>query len=301
MRGLLASPLGLLVGLSLGALGGGGSILAVPALVYGAGETARGATSTSLLVVGVAAVLGMGSHWRAGRVRLGAGLAFGAAGIGGNAVGTLLNRQVDPDVLLLAFSAVMVIAGIGMWRRGVRPDAEGGDETVPSDADTDPGAPVMTGDGDPGAPVLTGDGGSVAVAGTATVTAVRTSALGAALPRVLVAGTLVGLLTGFFGVGGGFVIVPALVLSLGFSMPEAVGTSLVVIAVNAGAALALRAGSLQIEWGDALPFLVLAAIGTVIGERIAGRIPAATLTKWFVALLLVVAVYTAGSSIAGLT
>ena len=69
MRGLLASPLGLLIGLSLGALGGGGSILAVPALVYGAGETAQVATSTSLLVVGAASFMGVGSHWRAGRVK----------------------------------------------------------------------------------------------------------------------------------------------------------------------------------------------------------------------------------------
>jgi uncharacterized membrane protein YfcA len=102
---------------------------------------------------------------------------------------------------------------------------------------------------------------------------------GAALPKVLLAGTAVGLMTGFFGVGGGFVIVPALVLTMGFSMPDAVGTSLVVIAINSAMALGLRAGTLDIHWGDALPFLVLAIIGTVLGKRIADRVPASKLTN----------------------
>jgi hypothetical protein len=122
----------------------------------------------------------------------------------------------------------------------------------------------------------------------------------AALPKVLLAGTAVGLMTGFFGVGGGFVIVPALVLTMGFSMPDAVGTSLVVIAINSAMALGLRAGTLDIHWGDALPFLVLAIIGTVLGKRIADRVPASKLTTGFVALLIALAAYTAISSISQL-
>lgn len=293
MRGLLASPLGLLVGLSLGALGGGGSILAVPALVFGAGESTRAATSTSLLVVAVAALMGMGSHWRAGRVRMGAGLAFGAVGLGGNAVGTVLNRHVDPDLLLLAFSAVMVVAAGGMWRRSSRPEAGCDDAETPSEH-----LAVATPPGDPAPPPTTAGVATATQAAEARSTTLRVDR--ADLPRILVAGTLVGLMTGFFGVGGGFVIVPALVLTLGFSMPEAVGTSLVVIAVNAFVALGLRAGSLDIAWGDALPFLVLAVVGTLVGERIAGRIPAATLSRGFVGLLVVVAAYTAGSSVVAL-
>ncbi len=292
MRGLLASPLGLLVGLSLGALGGGGSILAVPALVYGAGETTRSATSTSLLVVGVAALLGMGSHWRAGRVRLGAGLAFGAVGLGGNALGTILNRHVDPDVLLLAFAAVMVIAGVGMWRRSTRSEPEGVPGPLAADGSSGSGS------AHPGGDVERPPLAAATITGPARPSTLAISR--ADLPRIVLAGSLVGLMTGFFGVGGGFVIVPALVLTLGFSMPDAVGTSLVVIAVNAFAALALRAGSLDVRWGDALPFLALAVVGTVVGERIAGRIPAATLTRWFVGLLLVIAAYTAGSSLVAL-
>ena len=107
-------------------------------------------------------------------------------------------------------------------------------------------------------------------------------------------------MTGFFGVGGGFVIVPALVLTMGFSMPDAVGTSLVVIAINSAMALGLRAGSLDIHWGDALPFLVLAIVGTVLGKRIADRVPASKLTTGFVVLLIALAAYTAISSISQL-
>ena len=268
MRGLLASPLGLLIGLSLGALGGGGSILAVPALVYGAGETAQVATSTSLLVVGAASFMGVGSHWRAGRVKWGHGLLFGITGIGGSYIGTAANKAVDPDVLLLAFSGVMVAAAVAMWRRS----------KSSSSPTTDPAAEkVGHSHGDDPESLSWG-----------------------ALPKVLLAGTVVGLMTGFFGVGGGFVIVPALVLTMGFSMPDAVGTSLVVIAINSAMALGLRAGSLDIHWGDALPFLVLAIVGTVLGKRIADRVPAAKLTTGFVALLIALAAYTAVSSIAQL-
>lgn len=294
MRGLYASPLGLLVGVSLGALGGGGSILAVPALVYGAGESTRSATSTSLLVVGVAALLGVGAHLRAGRVRLASGLLFGATGVGGSVVGTALNRHADPDVLLLAFSIVMVAAAAAMWRRqsgGSRPGSEA--HRAPEPAGGGPGdlAP------------LADRGGTTAVAvapSPAPPASPRApfALTGAAVPRVVAAGTLVGLMTGFFGVGGGFVIVPALVLSLGFSMPEAVGTSLVVITVNSAVALALRAGSTDIRWADAAPFLAFAVIGTVAGKRVADRVPAGTLTRGFVALLVLVAAYTAASSAA---
>ncbi|WCO66326.1 sulfite exporter TauE/SafE family protein [Iamia majanohamensis] len=292
MRGLLASPLGLLIGLSLGALGGGGSILAVPALVYGAGENATAATTTSLLVVGVASLLGMGSHWKAGRVRLGPGLVFGVTGLGGSAIGTALNRHVDPDVLLLTFSVVMVIAAAGMWKRGGSPDCI--DDENPETIDG-PG-PSLTSTGGPGST------GNVAVADpprTERPTRIHLDAR--TIPKILLAGTIVGLMTGFFGVGGGFVIVPALVLTLGFTMPDAVGTSLVVIALNAAMALALRAGSVDIQWDDALPFVILAVIGTLLGRRLADRLNPVTLTRGFVGLLVLVAIYTAASSTVALT
>ncbi len=113
MRALLVSPLGFLIGVSLGALGGGGSILAVPVLVYAAGQGAKAATATSLLLVGSAALVGMGVHHRAGRVRVRTGIMFGLAGIGGSIAGTALNRRLDPDALLLGFSVLILVAA---WR-----------------------------------------------------------------------------------------------------------------------------------------------------------------------------------------
>jgi uncharacterized membrane protein YfcA len=260
VRALLASPLGFLIGVSLGALGGGGSILAVPALVYGAGEGAKAATTTSLLIVGLTALLGVVAHHRAGRVRIGSGLVFGAVGVAGSLIGSLLNRSVDPDVLMLAFSALMLVAA---WRMlaPVRTPA-----VVTSPADDEPATSA----------VLT-----------------RTRIDAEILVKVAVAGTVVGFLTGFFGVGGGFVIVPALVLALRFPMPEAVGTSLLVIAVNSAVALTQRLGSSGVEWRTATPFVIASLLGVGVGKRMADRLPAASLARGFVALLVVVAAYTA--------
>lgn len=260
MRALLASPLGFLIGMSLGALGGGGSILAVPALVYGAGQAPAAATSTSLVLVAITAALGIVPHWRAHRVRLGAGLVFGIAGIGGSLFGTHWNRAADPDVLLLAFAAVMLAAAYAMWRRGDGPDQP---PTHSVGAAALPGAvrsPVRV------------DGSTVA--------------------KVVVAGTVVGVLTGFFGVGGGFVVVPALVLSLHFDMPDAVGTSLLVIAINSLVALSTRLHGDAIEWAAVVPFTVASLAGVVIGGRLASRRPAASLQRGFAGLLVAVAAYT---------
>jgi uncharacterized membrane protein YfcA len=119
--------------------------------------------------------------------------------------------------------------------------------------------------------------------------------------KVLAAGSLVGVLTGFFGVGGGFVIVPALVLALGFSMPDAVGTSLLVIVVNSLVALSTRFNGGTVDWGAVVPFTVASVIGVFVGSRLAARRDPRSLQGWFVGLLVIVALYTAGRSIAALT
>lgn len=268
MRALLTSPLGFLIGLSLGALGGGGSVLAVPALVYAAGEGAKGATTTSLLVVGISALLGAVAHGRRGRVRLGPGVLFGLAGVGGSLVGSHLNASVDPHVLLLAFSGLMVVAAWRMWS-GKRA--------------TGPTPRVLVG-------VPSGGRVSSSVAPARTVDRRVDLRL---VVSVLVAGSLVGFLTGFFGVGGGFVIVPALVLVLRYDMPVAVGTSLLVIAINSAVALLARLHGTGIDWRVAVPFTLLALVGSFVGERFAGRVRSEVLTRWFVGLLVAVATYTA--------
>lgn len=275
MRGLLASPLGFLIGVSLGALGGGGSILAVPALVYGAGQAPKAATATSLLLVGTAALVGMGAHHRAGRVRVGTGVMFGLAGIGGSLAGTALNRGIDPNLLLLGFSLLIVVAA---WRMVT-------------------GCPTCT---EVGETLALSQGLEDEDAGTAGVHVAgrRRIDLAVAL-KILLAGTAVGFLTGLFGVGGGFVIV--LTLGLGFSMPDAIGTSLLIIAINSAVALGSRLGTSTIDWAIAVPFTIAAVFGVLTGKRIAARLDAQRSLRWFAALLLGVALYTgvqAGSALA---
>ncbi|OWY59063.1 hypothetical protein B7486_76580, partial [cyanobacterium TDX16] len=109
---------------------------------------------------------------------------------------------------------------------------------------------------------------------------------------VLAAGTAVGFLTGLFGVGGGFVIVPALALALKLPMPEAIGTSLLVIAINSAVALATRLATTGVDWGVTLPFTVSAVAGVLVGGRVADRLDAQRSLRWFAALLVAVAVYT---------
>ena len=262
-RALLVSPLGFLVGVSLGALGGGGSILAVPILVYAAGESPQAATTTSLIVVGAASLLGMLTHLRDGHVRVVPGILFGLAGIGGSLLGTSLNSAVDEDVLLLAFAGLMFVAAWRMWVNQDQPGA--GDE----DFDEFPSGP-------------TAPGGSVAT---------RTRVSPKIVAIVVIAGSVVGFITGFFGVGGGFVVVPALVLTLGFDMADAVGTSLLVIAINSAVALSGRIGTTGVDWSFTAPFTIAALLGVAVGKRLADRLPTTTLVRWFVALLVGVAVY----------
>ena len=268
---LTAIVLGLLIGLSLGALGGGGSILTVPALVYVLGEPARAATTESLVIVGITALVAAIGHARAGRVKWGAGLAFGAIGIAASYAGTAANRSINPDLLLLAFAGLIVAAATAMTIRQRRCSdcAEGSTTATTPTAEQSGGLAVLT----------------AAPAHTRTTTT--------AVAKVIAAGLTVGFLTGFFGVGGGFVIVPALVMALGYSMPTAVGTSLLVIAVNSAAALAARAGDATFHWSVIIPFTLAAIASSLAGKRMADRIRPATLTRAFVALLLVVAAYVA--------
>ena len=274
MRLLLSLPLGILIGMALGALGGGGSILAVPALVYVVGLEPKSAVTTSLVVVGVAALGGMIGHWQGGRVRLAAGLWFGIAGAGGSLLGSRLNRAVEPTVLLVAFSGLMLIAAWRMWRSaGGRRPFTSVEEPSGSQQSSRHLEHTGTADGADDAPGARR--GAVSVVAT-----------------FIIAGTVVGLMTGFFGVGGGFVIVPTLVLVLGFSMPEAVGTSLLIIAINSGVALASRLATTGVDWHVAVPFTIAALVGALGGNRVANRLPSADLIRWFAALLVAVAMYT---------
>lgn len=280
-----ALVIGLLIGVTLGALGGGGAILTVPALVYLLGRTAQDATTSSLVIVGVTALAGALGHARAGRVRWGTGTAFGVAGIVAALGGTALNHRVPEHVLLLGFSGLMLLAATGMLIRS------------PGDGGATGAEPAGAGNG----PTTFGPGGP-GVAGTLLVerpaTARRLRAARAV--KVIAAGLAVGFLTGFFGVGGGFIIVPAMVIVIGFPMPAAVGTSLLVIAINSAASIAARADQAHFDWPVIIPFTLAATAATLAGREIADRLPNTGLSRAFAVLLLAVAAYTAITSLLAL-
>lgn len=254
-----AVALGAAVGLVLGALGGGGSVLTVPALVFILGLTAQEATTGSLIIVGITAAAAAIGHARAGHVQWKRGLLLAAAGVPAALLGTAANRLVDQNVLLLAFAALMLVAAIGMLIT-----SPGSDDDASDVRDDGP------------------SGGRLWL-------------------RVLLAGLLIGALTGFFGVGGGFVIVPVLVVALHFPIATAVGTSLVVIALNSGVSLAARLGSASIAWDVIAPFTAAAVVGSFAGKRVADRLPATSLTRAFAVLLVLVAGYVAVRAVLGLT
>jgi uncharacterized protein len=232
---LLVLALSVVIGLSLGVLGGGGSILTVPILVYVAGFEAKEAIAASLFVVGVTSVVSALSHARGGRVRWRTGLIFGAAGMAGAFVGGLLGGHIPGQILLIAFAIMMVATSVAMLR----------------------GRKKKTDDGVPRAR--------------------HELALG----RVLLDGAVVGLITGLVGAGGGFLVVPALALLGGLPMSVAVGTSLVVIAMKSFAGIAGYLTTVQLDWGITLGVTAAAIAGSLIGPKLAGRIPETALRKAF--------------------
>ena len=265
---ILAIFLGLVIGLALGALGGGGSILAVPVLANIAGQSAAAATATSLVAVGAAAAVGAIGHARAGHVRWGAAGAFILTAVPGSWLGAEINGRVDGDVLLLAFSGLILVAAHRMVTACPSCTRVGEEEAIEASEADDAPAPA------PSSPFLAG-------------------------AKVLAAGTVVGFLTGLFGVGGGFVIVPALTLALGLSMPYAIGTSLVVIVGNAVVALGFR-GVDAVDWDLAIPFTATMLVGSLTGALVAHRLPAQRSLQAFATLLVLVAIGNAAAAIAAL-
>lgn len=277
--------LGLLIGAVLGGLGGGGTILTVPVLVYILGQSAQSATTSSLVIVGITSAVGMIEHARAHRVRWRTGITFGVTGLVATWAGTRLNKQIDEHLLLLGFAVVMLVAATLMLARTRRRPTDGRRP-----------APEVGNAGH-------GDGNIAATrASTRTLTGARAAAVQEApaprrrsvqIAKVLAAGLGVGFLTGLFGVGGGFIIVPALTLVLGLPMTAAVGTSLLVIAVNSGTALLARTGSAHFDWAIIVPFTAAAILGTTVGKRTADHLPARALNRCLAILLIAVAIYVA--------
>jgi uncharacterized protein len=246
---LAAVAFGLAIGVAVGMLGGGGSVLAVPVLVYVLGESVGEATTASLVVVTAGAVAGGLVHHREGRVCWRHVLAFAAAAVPGILAGTAAADVVSGRVLLAAFAVVMVVAGAATWRRAGR-------ESRPSPQLARPTCPPMR------------------------------------IARDALAGVAIGFLTGFFGVGGGFLIVPVLAVALAFSLRLAVGTSVaIIIAVSIiGLAVHLLAGH-SIDAGVTAAMSAACAAGALAGAALAGRVPYRRLGHAFALLVGVVAAY----------
>ncbi len=243
---LVVLALGLVIGALLGLLGGGGSILAVPGLVYGAGLPLAEAVPTSLLVVGISSAAAVLPRLRQVQWRLAA--IFAATGAVAAFAGTAVNRLLDPSIVLLGFAAVMVVAALRMLR--------GSDDV----------------------------GGSCALPGGGVNWR-------SCLPKAAASGLVVGVLTGLFGVGGGFLILPALTLLLGLPMATATATSLVVIVANAAAALTAHLGDTAIDLPVAVAFTATAIVGSIAAGRLAHRLQSGRVRRWFAYLVLVVAAY----------
>lgn len=244
----IALALGAVIGVLLGLLGGGGSILAVPALVYILGLGVGQAIPTSLIVIGVASAFGAVPKVLAHQVQWRLAAIFAAAGIPATFLGTAIGRQLPQPVLLTGFALVMAVAGIRMLQDK-------------------------------------GDTGTACRVGDAGINWRRCA------PRSIPAGLVVGLLTGLFGVGGGFLIIPALVLMLGVEMPIAVGTSLLIIVANSAAGVISHLGGAAIDWPITGAFVGTAIVGSLIAGYYGTKLDTGRLQRWFAYLVFVVAAY----------
>lgn len=261
---------GALVGFSLGLTGGGGAIFAVPLLVYGLGVPPREAVGISLATVGLTSLVGFVQRWRAGLVELHTGLLFAAAGMLSAPAGSWLAARTPPAILLTLFALLMLAIALRMWRKAVSPavDMEAKLQYSPACRRDETGTLHLT------------------------------SRCGLLLAGV---GLASGVLTGLFGVGGGFIVVPALVTFSGMTIQRAVGTSLLVITLvsisGIGGYLATgRELSLELVW-----LFAAGGIGGLFGGAwLAQRLAGPRLQKVFAAAIVVVAAFVLVKNISGI-
>lgn len=237
------------IGLSLGLIGGGGSLITVPLLVYVMGVEPHAAMAMSLGVVGATSLAGAALHHGQGTVRLRIGLIFAAAGMLGAYFGTRLTYLLSDAALLLTFGGLMIVVAGRMLTSKPR---ESGDSHRP--------APLVA---------------------------------------TLAAGAGVGVLTGFLGVGGGFLIVPALVAFVGLDLREAVRTSLLVIAINSVGGVFGHIGADVIDLRLAVPLIFAALLGAFAGERFMRALSTDALRRGFAVLILVVGVVAGTTTLLG--
>jgi uncharacterized membrane protein YfcA len=239
---VVAAVLSVPIGLMLGLLGGGGSILTVPLLVYGLGLPGKEAIATSLLVVVVASSVAAAPQAARGWVRWRTAAGFAAMAMVGAFGGGHVAQFVPSSVLLLLFAAMMIVTSVAMWR----------------------GRRAVAAPDDPP----------------------RTKAA-----KVVAEGLTVGFLTGLVGAGGGFLVVPALVLVGGLTMREAVGTSLVVIAANSLAGFAGHVSHVTIDYQLAAVVVTAASAGALFGSLLSTRVSQPHLRRGFAVLVAAMGAY----------
>ncbi len=240
------------IGLSLGLMGGGGSVLALPVLVYVMGVPPKSAIAMTLVIVGVVSLLGLIPHWKAGNVNLKTAVVFGVATMLGTFTGAKIATLpvVTEAFQMMLFAVVMVLAAGFMIHRSSRPSQR-----------DDPLALYPK-------PIC------------------RYCWL-----WLLTEGLLVGMLTGLVGVGGGFAIVPALVLLAKVPMKQAIGTSLLIIIANSITGFLGYLGHVSLDWHLMISFIFAASLGTIPGAYLARYVSAQKLQKAFGYFLLAVATF----------
>ena len=286
---IIALPVGIAVGVVLGMLGAGGSLLTVPALIFVLGLSAGQATGTSLLAVAAMGVGGLIMHARAGRCRCRHGMMFAASGMVTAAVAGRLATGLSDIVLTVSFAVLLLATSAWLVTRRDPDEVEAAEEgdlvTV--------GAEVQ-GRQQRFAADHGGGGASLGQDGSADEPDEHAS--DARHPhgevntwKVVASGAGVGVLTGFLGVGGGFMIVPALIATLAMPMPMAVGTSQLVVLTNSLAGLAGRASGGTIAWGIGIMFGIGGLMGGMLGSKITDRVSSDMLRKAFAVIGVVVA------------
>ncbi|MFF3957170.1 sulfite exporter TauE/SafE family protein [Streptomyces sp. NPDC001890] len=308
---ILALLCGAVVGLALGALGGGGGVLAVPALVYLLGVAPADAGTTSLVVVTITSVIALVRHVGTGNIRWRTGVLFAAAGVVPAIGASMLAHRIPQAVLTTAFAVLAAFAAVVMLR-GLRavhtrraPVSEAASKATAPEPAVGSGAPFSGPPGPADAAVVRAAGGTSVTAqragghapeetGGADTADSHVRTVGrAGYLRTGAAGAGLGAVTGLLGVGGGFLAVPALVSVLRLPMRAAVGTSLVVILINSVASLATRAaaGGMSLDLAIFGPFVGAAILGAWDGKRLAAKLSGAALQRTFAALLLAMAVF----------
>lgn len=281
---LTALAVGALIGLVVGALGAGGGILSVPALIYLLGVAPHEATSASLVIVLFTALAALGGRIGKNTICYQIALVFAALATAGTWLGSLANQAVSADLLMYTFALLLICVGLVMLHRAYPGLFRGAARAGSSGVSSDDGAIAADDAGGTGStPALR------AVSATGEVTSIGA----APLWRVALVATITGALTGFFGVGGGFAIVPALTLVLHLPIKRAASTSLLIMAITAVVALAARAqASLSVDLGVICAFTVASMLGGVAGAPLTRKVSSQKLTASFAALLIAVAVAT---------